>query len=61
MYCALAWQQALVGQTLVVPGGLAYRPVTSSLADRLRYLSTALDVVRAQPHQHRLVALALTC
>jgi hypothetical protein len=60
VYCTLAWQQALVGQALVLPGGLAYRPVTTSLADRLRYLGTAVDVVRAQPRHHRLAAVALT-
>ena len=60
VYCTLAWQQALVGKTLVVPGAPAYRPVTTSLADRLRYLQTALDVVHSRPQHHRLAALLLT-
>jgi hypothetical protein len=60
VYCTLAWQQAIVGQALVVPGGMAYRPVTPSLADRLRYLGTALDTVHALPDNHRLAALTLT-
>src|SRR4051794_33922355 len=58
VYATLAWQQALVGQALVVPGGVAYRPVTDSLADHLRYLQAALAVVHALTPDRRLVATA---
>jgi len=60
VYCTLAAQQAVVGQLLVLPGGLAYRPVTSSVADRLRYLRAALDVVEGLHRDRHLVAMTRT-
>lgn len=60
VYCTLAAQQAVVGQVLVVPGGFAYRPVTASIADRLRYLRAALDVVHALPADRHLAAATTT-
>ena len=60
VYCTLAAHQAVVGQMLVPPHGPVHRPVTPALADRLRYLQAALDVVhRLHPDVH-LVALLRT-
>lgn len=58
VYATLAWQQALLGQALVLPGGVAYRPISINLADRLRYLRAALDAVHTLPAGHHLAALS---
>ncbi|HEY6797273.1 MAG TPA: hypothetical protein VI248_21575 [Kineosporiaceae bacterium] len=53
VYCTLAAQQAVVGQMLVLPGGFAYRSVTTSVADRLGYQHATLDVLhRLNPDRH---------
>jgi hypothetical protein len=57
VYCTLAAQQAVVGQMLVVPGGVAYRPVTESIADRLRYLHIAAGIVRDLHPDQQLAAV----
>jgi len=57
VYCTLAWQQALVGTALVTGDGELYRAASSSVADRLRYLRSALDVVHALPPDGYLVAV----
>jgi len=55
LYCTLAWQQALVGRTLVLADAtehghdVAYRPRSGSLTDRIGYLRACMDVLAALP------------
>jgi hypothetical protein len=57
VYVALHWQRPLVGDALVTPTGVLLRPRSPSVADQLRYLSAATQVVHALTGSDHLVAV----
>lgn len=53
VYTALHWQRPLIGDALVTPWGQLLRPASGSVAAKLRYLTTATQVVhRLTPTDH---------
>ena len=59
VYCTLAAHQAVVGQMLVLPHGIVYRPHGADLAHRLNYLRAAVNTVQfLQPDRYLAAVLA---
>lgn len=53
VYVALHWQRGIIGDALVTPDGRLLQPASDSLADQLRYLVDATQVIHSlAPGQH---------
>jgi hypothetical protein len=60
VYTTIAWQRALVGDGVVDPDGHLHRPASPALADLIRHLQCATDLVHGLTPDRYLAAVTLT-